>query len=435
MATWSINPENQGATIDNNGVFTVEANLASVKRSWKIIYTDDKGNSASKTIEQEPLEYVEIGGIKWAKKNLGATSITDSGKYFQWADISGYTKSQIENGDKIFECSTYKYSSNGDDCSASSMTKYNSSDGIVAIGLWDDPVTHSFRGDWRTPTAGQWQILKDWTTSAWTSNYEGSGVAGMTLTDKTDNSKKLFFPACGYATNNNISTINTIGRYWSASLDTSAVDNAICYNFSTNGFIRESFSREWGLCIRPVEYNNNGHDYVDLGLPSGTLWATENIGYRGGGDFGYYYRYGKGADEYAIGQSNYDGIENPLAASADTATVLWGGSWHTPTSAQCQELIDNTTQEIVGLPNRFDAFKFTASNGNYVILPAFMDDGYGYGNLMRSHVMWTSTPYDAEKAYLFYISMPPWIEFIIWSIGVDEATRGYGNYIRPVMGW
>ena len=89
---------------------------------------------------------------------------------------------------------------------------------------------------------------------------------------------------------------------------------------------------------------DNIHQYVDLGLPSGTLWATMNVGANSITDYGNYYQYGKGAAQYAAtsGQSNYSGTENPLASNADTATQVWGNSWHTPTKAQCDELIANT---------------------------------------------------------------------------------------------
>ena len=44
-------------------------------------------------------EYVEINGKKWATKNLGATTITDPGFYFQWGDTQGYAASQIGYGE------------------------------------------------------------------------------------------------------------------------------------------------------------------------------------------------------------------------------------------------------------------------------------------------------------------------------------------------
>ena len=36
-------------------------------------------------------EYVEIGGLKWATMNIGATQPSDYGLYFAWGDTQGYT--------------------------------------------------------------------------------------------------------------------------------------------------------------------------------------------------------------------------------------------------------------------------------------------------------------------------------------------------------
>ena len=108
------------------------------------------------------------------------------------------------------------------------------------------------------------------------------------------------------------------------------------------------------LCVNENEVHYNpwvdpyaGHDYVDLGLPTGTKWAKMNIGALSETDYGNYYQYGKGADQYAAtsGQSNYSGTERPLDSSVDTAVQVWGGQWHMPTLAQFIELTANTTYE------------------------------------------------------------------------------------------
>lgn len=51
MATWSINPDDGTATINNSGVLSVTQNNE-MGRSWEIIYTDDSGNTASTTVTQ-----------------------------------------------------------------------------------------------------------------------------------------------------------------------------------------------------------------------------------------------------------------------------------------------------------------------------------------------------------------------------------------------
>lgn len=81
-------------------------------------------------------DYVEIGGVKWATMNIGATSPSEVGLYFQWGDTSGYTASQVGT-DKMFNWAIYKYCS-GAGTSSSAMTKYNSTDGKTVLEASDD---------------------------------------------------------------------------------------------------------------------------------------------------------------------------------------------------------------------------------------------------------------------------------------------------------
>lgn len=76
--------------------------------------------------------------------------------------------------------------------------------------------------------------------------------------------------------------------------------------------------------------NANGHEYVDLGLPSGTLWATQNLM-----DYG---SYGQNQEEL----------------------VTFGGDWQIPTTEQIQELFNNTTVSTISN----GGYDFTSQNGN-----------------------------------------------------------------------
>jgi len=161
-------------------------------------------------------EYVEIGGLKWATMNVGATGVTDYGLYFQWGDAQGYTADQVGSGSgqKYFGWADYKYTNDG----GSTFTKYNSTDGKTVLEASDDAVAAAWGGNWRMPTTEEFATLSAATTSAWTSNYQGSGVRGLVLTDKTDGSKVLFFPAAGYCYNGSVLDAPYEGRYWSSSL-------------------------------------------------------------------------------------------------------------------------------------------------------------------------------------------------------------------------
>ena len=113
--------------------------------------------------------------------------------------------------------------------------------------------------------------------------------------------------------------------------------------------------------------NNNGYDYVDLGLPSGTLWATMNVGASKPSDAGLYFQWGDTqgytADKVGTGEgqkkfasdegdykfgvypnySKYTTAGATLDLEDDAAHANMGGDWHMPTPDQIKELTANTT--------------------------------------------------------------------------------------------
>ena len=168
------------------------------------------------------------------------------------------------------------------------------------------------------------------------------------------------------------------------------------------------------------------YEYVDLGLPSGTLWAKYNVGATSETEYGNYYMYGKGARRYNSSDSAYTGNEDPLSSVVDTAVRVWGGSWHMPTRAQMQELIDNTTyQWVTDYEDGINGGIFTAANGNYVFFPAagWWMNGSQSG-VGTNGYYWTSSPYSSNTGYNL-------------SVG-DDYTNTAGSYrnsgflVRPV---
>lgn len=121
------------------------------------------------------------------------------------------------------------------------------------------------------------------------------------------------------------------------------------------------------ITIPPPNPNFNGYDYVDLGLPSGTLWATMNVGASKPSDYGLYFQWGDTsgytADQVGTGEGKkkfapdwsdykwgkYQNFTKYTVSGAileledDAAHVHMGGDWHMPTPEQIKELIDNTT--------------------------------------------------------------------------------------------
>ena len=126
----------------------------------------------------------------------------------------------------------------------------------------------------------------------------------------------------------------------------------------------------WTATLKPAfayDGMENGHEWIDLGLPSGLKWAVMNVGATSPEGYGNYYAWGEtepqssnryywdtykwynGSDNYAYdvyqGTSytkygSSDG-KTTLEAEDDAASVNWGGAWRMPTKEECQELVDN----------------------------------------------------------------------------------------------
>lgn len=121
-----------------------------------------------------------------------------------------------------------------------------------------------------------------------------------------------------------------------------------------------------------VEFDTHA---VDLGLPSGTLWADQNVGANAPEEFGGYYAWGAivtyqsyTTDTYVVDTdaAGADWGGNPLF---DVATVTYGGKWRTPSSRDYNELILNTSKEWTEV-NGVKGLKFVGPNGNSVFFPA-----------------------------------------------------------------
>lgn len=148
----------------------------------------------------------------------------------------------------------------------------------------------------------------------------------------------------------------------------------------------------------------NGHEYVDLGLPSGTLWATCNIGAETVEEFGDYfawgetepkelydwksYQYGrfiheryelnKYCTDSAYGFNGFVDNLTVMEPDDDVARTCWGEGWRMPTIGEWEELFLNTTGVWTTL-NDVKGWRCTASNGNSLFLPAagyWWDDAF-----------------------------------------------------------
>ena len=175
----------------------------------------------------------------------------------------------------------------------------------------------------------------------------------------------------------------------------------------------------------------NGHEWVDLGLPSGTKWATCNVGATNPEDYGNYYAWGETTPKEVYNSSTYTYSDNPttLPASADAATVNWGSSWRMPTVTEMQELINNCTNVWTSI-NGINGRLFTGPNGNSIFLPAA---GFHYdsdSNGVGSRGDYFSSSYDIGgpngARYLYIYSGSCYMNY-------NDDRSAFGQSIRPVL--
>lgn len=212
----------------------------------RVIYNSETDNVIIKGANDNGHPYVDLGlpsGLKWAKYNVGATSETQYGKFFQWGETTT---------DTDYTWATYKYC-NG---SETTLTKYNTSidfgenlDGMSTLRPEDDAARANMGGDWRMPTKAEFQELLKHTTNGWT---RVNGINGWKFTSKTDTSKYIFIPAAGSYYNGSEDNVGSHGRVWSSSLDTSFPDSAWNLSFSSGNCNMDYITRYHGLSVRAV---------------------------------------------------------------------------------------------------------------------------------------------------------------------------------------
>lgn len=207
----------------------VRKTLVGTNKAWmpKWLFDDLVNVPAGPEPEPQQHDYVEIGGIKWATMNIGASTIYDTGLYFQWGDTQGYTASQVgeESGQKYFSEEDYKWY---DGTQKPTFTKYNYIDNKTTLDLEDDAVHAAWGGNWRMPTIDEIESFVESVNSEWTNNYNNSGTAGWICEDKEDNTKVLFFPASGEASSGSVYGNETDGHGWI--LSSNICDGSDAYN-------------------------------------------------------------------------------------------------------------------------------------------------------------------------------------------------------------
>jgi hypothetical protein len=185
----------------------------------------------------------------------------------------------------------------------------------------------------------------------------------------------------------------------------------------------------------------NGHEFVDLGLPSGLKWATCNVGATKPEEYGYHFAWGETTTKDIYSWSTYtynpsgDGetftkyttLGAVLEASDDAASVTWGGLWRTPTDAEWTELRDNCTSCWTTQNGVIGRLFTSDKNGSTLFLPAAgITDITGLCDFGSIGWYWASNIGDDPifACHLFFTSE------IISS--PKNLNRFYGLSVRPV---
>ncbi|MBR5436806.1 MAG: hypothetical protein IK120_08065 [Muribaculaceae bacterium] len=196
------------------------------------------------------------------------------------------------------------------------------------------------------------------------------------------------------------------------------------------GLHEHSFYYDLSLTFDDNEHGSADHEYVDLGLPSGTLWATMNIGANSPEEYGDYFAWGETSPKSSYTDGNYTGKDitsDELPADRDAATTNWGSDWQMPSLAQIEELVNGcewTWTSKNGVNGQLGTSKY---NNKTLFLPAA---GYRYltalyrAGLTGSY--WSRTCYDSSFANYIY--------FDSGSVGYgsENGGRGTGHSVRAV---
>ena len=458
------------------------------------------GNVCTFTIPETPVyipaEAKDLGlpsGTKWASYNVGATAPEEYGEYFAWGELK---EKDVFNESNYQFCKNGIYANIGDDIGGTEYdvarerwggewmipnkqmmqelyeyytTKWTTQNDVYGT-LFTGPNGETiflpaagYRKDDQQMQAGVWGDY--WASTASEANtysaYELYFKNGLINCDYVYNDNPTYrrnghtvrpvIPGLQLTSNGPLSilmgdseTVNV--RYGSGSYRYE-VDKEGIVSVEITGSTITIHALSGGDAVVTVIDNNGGKATIsvavkaipeakDLGLPSGTKWASFNIGANRPEEYGEYYAWGESGVKDAYKESTYEYCKNGMYTNIgkdirgtefDTAREKWGGEWMMPSTTQFNELIANCTNEWTTI-NGVKGRKFTSKiNGEYIFFPAAGYYGSSVGNTGTYGYYWSGNidPDNAEKAYTMIAkSATP-------SMPVNPRYLGFS--VRPVI--
>ena len=284
-------------------------------------------------------------------------------------------------------------------------------------------------------------FVQDETPIKYTLSFDANGGSGSMPTIEIGENESISIPT------------NTFNRedYKFTGWNTKADGTGTSYTAGTSVTITSNLTlyAQWKKIETQPTINANGHEYVDLGLPSGTLWATMNVGATSPEGYGDYFAWGEtepkdyyhwetyklsangnyySMTKYCLSPS-YGTVDNKniLELSDDAANANWGGDWRMPTIENFSELKTECTWSLV-TKDGIRGFTVKGKNGNTIFLPEGGDYlGQDLSNVGSRGAYWSSNlgSHDAYSS-CFYIGTSQEVK----SSGYDRC-RGYS--VRPVL--
>lgn len=172
---------------------------------------------------------------------------------------------------------------------------------------------------------------------------------------------------------------------------------ALCANVTFSSCSSDDENEPVGGSISNNEVSSS--EYVDLGLPSGTLWASRNIG-----------------------ASTIEKEGKHLTWDEANSTENIGEGWSLPCKEQMQELYDSryTTTTWTSLNGVYGRHIKSKKNGNSIFLPVTKQD--------------ERTDFNGEGDYWGFILVPEPVEMVNFDgLGVDVGGDGYVDYQACVL--